>query len=73
LVHGAAPASRRSDQVGWRGHARRTATVRVGGITAEALEKAVRPHALRVIDVRTLSPGTVHKNNRRLTGACCDS
>jgi len=34
--------------------ASRTATVKVGGITAEALQKALRPHALRVIDLRTL-------------------
>jgi acetoin utilization protein AcuB len=34
--------------------ASRTATVKVGGVTAEALEKAIRPHALRVIDMRTL-------------------
>jgi len=34
--------------------ASRTATVKVGGLSAEALEKAVRPHALRVLDVRTL-------------------
>jgi acetoin utilization protein AcuB len=32
----------------------RTATVKVGGISAEALEKAIRPHALRMIDIRTL-------------------
>ncbi len=32
----------------------RTATVKVAGISAEALEKAVRPNALRMIDVRTL-------------------
>jgi acetoin utilization protein AcuB len=34
--------------------ASRTATVKVGGITMEALEKAIRPHALRVIDLRSL-------------------
>jgi acetoin utilization protein AcuB len=34
--------------------ATRTATVKVDGLSAEALEKVVRPHALRVIDVRTL-------------------
>ncbi len=32
----------------------RTATVKVSGISAEALEKAIRPHALRMIDIRTL-------------------
>ncbi len=32
----------------------RTATVKVSGISSEALEKAIRPHALRMIDIRTL-------------------
>ncbi len=32
----------------------RTATVKVGGLSAEELEKAIRPHALRMIDVRSL-------------------